>query len=123
MSPNWNEYPYWKQFEGNLHGSSEPVPMCVSTNLRIMTEEMVRELQEKTNVRVARPYTSSGGARTRRSIRKYRRQAGTTSAGSFGCRLGGQSRENQREVNRGISPSIRRRGCRALRRVCPPWLR
>lgn len=47
MSPNWNEYPYWKQFEGNLHGSSEPVPMCVSTNLRIMTEEMVQELQRE----------------------------------------------------------------------------
>ena len=30
---------------GNLRGSSEPVPMRVNTNLRMMTKEMVQELQ------------------------------------------------------------------------------
>jgi hypothetical protein len=47
MWPNWNEYPYWKQFEGNLHGSSEPVPMCVSTSVRMMSEEMAGELTKE----------------------------------------------------------------------------
>lgn len=44
MSANWNEYAYRQQFEGNLRGSSEPVPMRVNTSLRIMSQEMVQEL-------------------------------------------------------------------------------
>jgi hypothetical protein len=46
MSPNGNEYTYAKQFEGNLRGSSEPVPVRLNTSLRIMSQEMVRELQK-----------------------------------------------------------------------------
>ena len=46
MSSNWNEYTYAKQFEGNLRGSSEPVPMRVNTSLRMMSQEMVQELLE-----------------------------------------------------------------------------
>ena len=46
MASNWNEYTYEKKFEGNMRGSSGPVPMRVNTNLRMMSEEMVRELQK-----------------------------------------------------------------------------
>jgi hypothetical protein len=46
MAANWNEYTYEKKFDGNLRGSSEPVPMRVNTNLRLMSEETVRELQK-----------------------------------------------------------------------------
>jgi hypothetical protein len=46
MAANWNEYTYEKKFEGNLRGSSDPVPMRVNTNLRLMSDEMVRELQK-----------------------------------------------------------------------------
>jgi hypothetical protein len=47
MLPNWNEYTYAKQFEGNLRGSSEPVPMRVNTNLRMMTEAATREFPKQ----------------------------------------------------------------------------
>jgi hypothetical protein len=46
MLPNGNEYTYAKQFEGNLRGSSEPVPVRLNTSLRMMSQEMVRELQK-----------------------------------------------------------------------------
>lgn len=47
MLPNWNDYTYAKQFEGNLRGSSEPVPMRVNTNLRMMAEGTVQEFQKQ----------------------------------------------------------------------------
>jgi hypothetical protein len=46
MSSNWNEPTYAQQFAGNLRGSSEPVPMRVNTSLRMMSPEMVQELQK-----------------------------------------------------------------------------
>jgi hypothetical protein len=46
MSPNGNEYTYAKQFEGNLRGSSEPVPARLNTSVRMMSPEMVQELQK-----------------------------------------------------------------------------
>ena len=42
MSPNGNEFTYAKQFEGNLRGTSDPVPARVHTNLRMMSEETVQ---------------------------------------------------------------------------------
>jgi len=44
MSPNGNDYTYAKQFEGNLRGSSEPVPARLNTSMRVMSPEMVQEL-------------------------------------------------------------------------------
>jgi hypothetical protein len=44
MSPNGNDYTYVKKFEGNLRGSSEPVPMRVNTSLRVMSPEIVQEI-------------------------------------------------------------------------------
>jgi hypothetical protein len=44
MSPNGNEFTYAKQFEGNLRGTSDPVPARVHTKLRLMSREMVEEL-------------------------------------------------------------------------------
>jgi hypothetical protein len=44
MSPNGNDYTYAKQFEGNLRGSSEPVPARLNTSMRVMSQEMVQEL-------------------------------------------------------------------------------
>jgi hypothetical protein len=46
MLPNGNEFTYEKQFEGNLHGAAYPVPARVHTNLRMMSREMVEELQK-----------------------------------------------------------------------------
>ena len=45
MSPNWNEPTYRQQFAGNLRGSSEPVPICVNTNLRMMPEDTMRDFK------------------------------------------------------------------------------
>ena len=47
MSPNWNEYTYAQQFDGNLHGSIEPVPMRIETKLGIMTDETARDLKKQ----------------------------------------------------------------------------
>ncbi len=44
MAANWNEYTYEKQFEGNLRGTSDPVPARVHTSLRMMSRETVQEL-------------------------------------------------------------------------------
>ncbi len=45
MSPQWNEYDYAKEFDGNLHGQIEPVPARVTTRLRMMTSDMAREVR------------------------------------------------------------------------------
>jgi hypothetical protein len=46
MTPNGNEFTYAKQFEGNLRGTSDPVPARVDTHLRMMSREMIEELQK-----------------------------------------------------------------------------
>ncbi len=38
MSPHSNEFAYAKEFVGNMRGESEPVPVQVTTRLRVMTE-------------------------------------------------------------------------------------
>ena len=45
MSPQWNEYDYEKEFDGNLHGQIEPVPARITTRLRVMTTDMAREVR------------------------------------------------------------------------------
>ena len=45
MSPQWNEYDYAREFDGNLHGHIVPVPARVTTRLRIMTSDMAREVR------------------------------------------------------------------------------
>jgi hypothetical protein len=44
MSPNGNEFTYARHFAGNLHGTSDPVPARVHTNLRMMSQQMIDEL-------------------------------------------------------------------------------
>jgi len=34
-----NKYEYAKEFEGDLHSASEPVPVRVKTSLRVMSKE------------------------------------------------------------------------------------
>jgi hypothetical protein len=46
MLPNGNEFAYAGHFHGNLRGTSDPVPARVHTSLRIMSREMVEELQK-----------------------------------------------------------------------------
>jgi len=45
MSPEWNEFTYAKEFDGNLHGQIEPVPARVTTTVRTMSKETAREVQ------------------------------------------------------------------------------
>lgn len=45
MSAQWNDFTYASQFNGNLHKESEPVPVRVSTRLRIMTRETADQVQ------------------------------------------------------------------------------
>ncbi|HLY39593.1 MAG TPA: hypothetical protein VKR52_00205 [Terracidiphilus sp.] len=46
MSSQWNDFTYASQFNGNLHTDSEPVPVRVSTRLRIMTKETAEQVQQ-----------------------------------------------------------------------------
>jgi len=41
-----NEYAYAKQFVGNLRRQSEPVPVHLTTRLRVMTKETAREVRQ-----------------------------------------------------------------------------
>ena len=43
---NSNEFAYAKQFDGNLKGDSEPVPVKVTTRLRIMTGQCPDQIQK-----------------------------------------------------------------------------
>lgn len=43
---NPNEYAYAKQFVGNLHVKSDPVPVQVTTRLRVMSEHTAAELRK-----------------------------------------------------------------------------
>ena len=42
---NPNEFAYAKQFEGNLSADSQPVPVKVTTRLRIMNEISAEEIR------------------------------------------------------------------------------
>jgi len=45
MAPQWNEYDYAKEFDGNLNGQVEPVPARVTTKLRMMGADSAREIR------------------------------------------------------------------------------
>jgi hypothetical protein len=46
MSSQRNEFTYAKDFVGNLHGETEPVPVRVNTRLRVDTDLTAFEVQE-----------------------------------------------------------------------------
>ena len=46
MSSPSNDFAYAKQFVGNLRRKSEPVPVQLTTRLRVMTEETAREVRQ-----------------------------------------------------------------------------
>jgi len=43
---NPNEFAYAKQFDGNLSSDSKPVPVKVTTRLRIMNENTAEEIRK-----------------------------------------------------------------------------
>ena len=43
MSPQSNRYEYAKEFEGDLRGAGEPVPVRVKTSLRVMGKKEALE--------------------------------------------------------------------------------
>lgn len=43
---NSNEFTYAKQFDGNLRADSQPVPVKVTTRLRVMTDSTVNEIRK-----------------------------------------------------------------------------
>ena len=43
---NPNEFAYAKQFDGNLSANSHPVPVKVTTRLRIMSEHTAEEVRK-----------------------------------------------------------------------------
>ena len=45
MSANSNEFAYAKEFVGNMGGESTPVPVQVTTRLRVMTEQRESEIR------------------------------------------------------------------------------
>lgn len=45
MSPQWNEFAYAREFNGNLRAESEPVPVKVATRLRVMPENTSNEIR------------------------------------------------------------------------------
>ncbi len=46
MAPQWNEYDYAKEFDGNLHRQAEPVPVRITTRLRMMGADAAREIRQ-----------------------------------------------------------------------------
>ena len=46
VSAQWNDFTFASHFNGNLRNDSEPVPVQVSTRLRIMTKEMAEQVQQ-----------------------------------------------------------------------------
>ncbi len=46
MRSDWNENSYSQQFEGDLHGRPESLPVHVTTNLRMMDEDTAREVRK-----------------------------------------------------------------------------
>jgi len=43
---NSNEYAYAKQFDGNLSAHSQPVPVKVTTRLRVMSDHSAEEIHK-----------------------------------------------------------------------------
>lgn len=43
---NLNDFTYARQFNGNLRAESEPVPVKVTTRLRVMTENTASEIKK-----------------------------------------------------------------------------
>lgn len=43
---NSNEHAYAKQFEGNLSAHSQPVPVKVTTRLRVMSDDTAEEIRK-----------------------------------------------------------------------------
>ena len=41
-----NDYTFAKEFDGNLRTESDPVPVRVTTRLRMMSKETAREVRE-----------------------------------------------------------------------------
>ncbi len=60
---NQNEYAYAKQFDGNLKADSQPVPVKVTTRLRIMNENAAQEIRKYSSHAFDRPpeYVFGGG--------------------------------------------------------------
>jgi hypothetical protein len=46
MSSPSNEYAYAKQFNGNLRTGSDPVPVQVTTRLRVMPDQTAAEIRK-----------------------------------------------------------------------------
>jgi len=62
MSSQWNDFTYASQFNGNLHKETEPVPVRVTTRLRIMTRETADQVQQYAHHLSGKPrYLASGG--------------------------------------------------------------
>jgi len=61
---NSNEFPYAKQFDGNLRPDSEPVPLKVNTRLRLMEERTSYEIRKYNSQAFDRPpqYVFGGGS-------------------------------------------------------------
>ena len=61
---NSNEYAYAKQFVGNLRSDSEPVPVQVTTRLRVMNEHTAAEIRKYNShaIRVKPQYVFGGGS-------------------------------------------------------------
>lgn len=45
MSSPSNEFAYAKQFDGNLQADSHPVPVKITTRVRVMTEHTAAEIR------------------------------------------------------------------------------
>lgn len=59
-----NEYPYTRQFDGNMPAHSEPVPVKVTTRLRIMPETTATEIRQYRSRALDAPpqYVFGGGS-------------------------------------------------------------
>jgi len=46
---NLNDFTYARQFNGNLRAESDPVPVKVTTRLRVMNESTAKEIRKYSN--------------------------------------------------------------------------
>lgn len=60
---NPNEFAYAKQFEGNLRADSQPVPVKLTTRLRVMNEHTAEEMRKYSSHTFDKPpqYVFDGG--------------------------------------------------------------
>jgi len=63
MSSHSNEYAYAKEFNGNLRRESKPVPVQITTRLRIMTDQTAGDIRKYSNRAFDAPpqYVFGGG--------------------------------------------------------------